>query len=94
MPILGTAAITALPAHADTTGTSGFSSTSIDPRYTALAQAAATDQPVTVDSLTNDDSITQALPDGTLATTSTLLPTRTKDSARAWEEIDPTEKEP
>lgn len=90
--VLGTTTITALPAQADTTGTSGSISTSADPRYAALAQAASTGQPVAVDALTTDDSITQALPDGTLAMTSTAMPTRMKDSAGAWEDIDPTLK--
>jgi hypothetical protein len=87
---LGTTAISALPAHADTNGVSTTTSTSADPRYAALTQAASSGQPVTVDSLTTADSTTQALPDGTLATTTTLDPTRMKNSAGSWETIDPT----
>jgi hypothetical protein len=88
--VLGTTAISALPAHAGTSGTSGSTATSTDPRYTALAQAESTGQPVTIDSLTTADSQTQALPDGTLATTTTAMPTRMQSSSGAWENIDPT----
>jgi hypothetical protein len=61
-----------------------------DPRYAALAKAQATDQPVTVGSMTTGDSTTQALPDGNLATTTTVLPTRMQDASGAWVDIDPT----
>ena len=88
--VVGTAAISALPAHADTSATSATTTTSSDPRYTALAQAESTGQPVTIDSLTTADSQTQALPDGTLATTTTVMPTRMQNSAGTWENIDPT----
>lgn len=86
---LGTSSISGLPAHASTNGAS-TTSTSSDPRSTALAQAASTGQPVTIDSLTTADSTTQALPDGTLATTTTVEPTRMMNSAGSWETIDPT----
>jgi hypothetical protein len=65
-------------------------SSASDPRYAALAQAESTDEPVTIDSLTTADSTTQALPDGTLATTTTLEPTRMQDASGDWETIDPT----
>jgi hypothetical protein len=45
---------------------------------------------VTIDSLTTADSQTQAMPGGTLATTTTVMPTRMQNTAGAWENIDPT----
>jgi len=87
---LGTTVLSAVPAHAAANGTSMSISSSADPRYAALAKAASTGAPVTIDSLTTTDSTTQALPDGTLATTTTVEPTRMQNAAGAWENIDPT----
>ena len=87
---LGSAAITTAPVHAATNQTSNSISAPSDPRYTALAQAQSTGTPVTVDSLTTADSQTQALPDGSLATTTTVEPTRMQNAAGAWVSIDPT----
>jgi hypothetical protein len=50
----------------------------------------ATGKPVPVDALTTDDSTTVANPDGTFTLTTTVLPTRMRDAAGAWENIDPT----
>ena len=77
-------------AHAAGNQTTNSTASPANPRYAALAKAAATDEPVTVDSLTTGDSTTQALPDGTLATTTTLEPTRMQDASGNWETIDPT----
>lgn len=40
--------------------------------------------------MTSADSQTQAMPDGTLATTTTVMPTRMQDASGNWEDIDPT----
>ena len=87
---LGSTVVSAGAAHAAGSQTSNSLATSSNPRYAALAKAASTDQPVTIDSLTTADSTTQALPNGTLATTTTLEPTRMQNASGAWESIDPT----
>jgi hypothetical protein len=94
--ILGTTALSVIPAHAATSlanssaSTASTTTVNTDPRYAALAKAQATDEPVTVSTLTTGDSTTQALPDGELATTTTVLPTRMQDASGAWVNIDPT----
>src|SRR5262245_17390985 len=90
---LAATALSSAPAHADAKSPGpATATTSADPRYKALAQAASTGQAVTVASMTTSDSETQALPDGSLATTTTMLPTRMRSSAGSWEDIDPTLK--
>jgi len=88
---MGAAGLSALPAHAaDVAGKAETAPADKDPRHVALAQAAASGRPVTVDSLTTADSSTQALPNGEFANTTTLEPTRLRGADGAWKTIDPT----
>lgn len=83
--------VAAVPSSAATlTLATAASASPSDPRIAALVQAKATGTGVTVDALTSADSITIANADGTLTSTTTVQPTRMKNAAGSWVDLDAT----
>lgn len=83
--------VAAVPSYAaGPTPAVAASTPSADPRIAALAKAKTTGSSVPVDALTSTDSVTVANPDGTLTATTTIQPTRMKNSAGSWVGLDAT----
>jgi hypothetical protein len=88
--VIVAAAMPALPVHAAGARASASATPAGDIHAAARALARSTGRAVTIDALTTEDSTTVANPDGTFSLTTTVLPTRMRNSAGVWENIDAT----